>query len=123
MKQAISVYTGHDTTQATGETRLTLTPVLLCVLILIRTSDGLGHPMKSMSYRFWQNFFFFFSSNFFFLFSLFYFLNYLKIVQDILLGFFAFILDPKAPDFCKNILVGRHLGMMTTMRLFSWQML
>ena len=59
---------------------------------LIRTSDEIGCPIA-----FGRIFFFsFFSSFFFLLFSLFCFLNYAKMVEDILLGFFLFILGPKA---------------------------
>ena len=58
---------------------------------LIRTSDEIGWPIA-----FGRIFFFLFFLFFFFLFSLFSFLNYAKMVEDILLGFFAFILGPTA---------------------------
>ena len=72
----------------------------------------LGHPISIVFGRI------FFS--FFFLFSLFSFLNYAKMVEDILLGFFAFILGPKALATEKIILGGGRLVFkMAAMRRFS----
>ena len=60
---------------------------------IIRTSDFIGCPIGFGRMFF---FFFFLLLLLLLLFSLFYFLNYVKMVQDIVLGCFAFILGPKA---------------------------